>query len=232
MAGTLQFVQMIYDDSHRVELYDFATPYFNHVLSPYFENDVIQRLVPSMDADYLSVCSWRLWRKRGDVHHWLKNDTTLTKDKILSCDADVGILTPRSPAHRPLYMAVNWHGVNWVEPFNRFKSFIRSLGLAVPDVKEFGDPDLKYTIYENHFVTRKEIYHDYVINYLRPSIHFMDQDPIFMGPSGYNQKKRDRAEIKRIQGILGMQDWPIAPFILERLFAIYCHNKDFKVVTI
>lgn len=222
MADTLDFIQIIYDDCQREELYDFARPYFNETLTPYFENSVIADIVPSLLGDYISVCSWRLRRKRGDCQQALKNDLALTTDKIFSSDADVMVLTPRSPAHRPLFMAVNWHGRAWVDAFADFKSFLGSLGVKVPD-------ELRHTVYENHFIARRAIYHDYVLNYLRPSIAYMATKEVYSTPSGYLQKKRNSPDIKIVQSKLGTQDWPIAPFILERLFSIYLEGKNLNI---
>lgn len=225
-------IQILYDEKQREELYPFAIPYFNEKLSPYFENSVIADIVPSISSDYISVCSWRLRRKRGDVHHWLKNDSTLTEYKLESFSGDVAILTPRSPAHKTLLMAATWHGEYWVDAFDHFKPFLNSLGLTVPKCNYVpGDPDLNHAIYENHFVARMEIYHDYVLNCLRPAIQFMEQNKeVYMAPSGYKEKKRNaNEEIKLVQGKLGMTDWPIAPFILERLFSIYINDKGLMV---
>lgn len=224
MARTLDFIQIYYDESQLSELYDFARPYFNPVLSPYFENSVIADLVPTLRADYISVCSWRLRKKRPNQEVYLKNDLTLTTDKIFSCDADVMVLTPRSPAHTPLANAVSWHGQAWVDAFADFKPFLASLGIKVPN-------ELKHTVYENHFIARKEIYHDYVINFLRPCIAYMEtKDKTYMQPSGYVYKKRNAsAEVKMVKEKLMMDDWPIAPFILERLFSIYLEGRNLDV---
>ncbi len=36
---TLDFIQILYKDEQKEEIYDFATPYLNTVLTPYFEKD-------------------------------------------------------------------------------------------------------------------------------------------------------------------------------------------------
>lgn len=222
MARTLDFIQVIYDDSQRAELYPFAKEYFNTTLSPYFENKIIADLVPDLKSDLISICSWRLRKKRGDCQIGLQNDLELTEDKLLSC-VDVGILTPRSPIHKPLQNAVIWHGQAWVDAFKDFRYFLDSIGIKVPD-------ELRYTIYENHFITRRDIYHDYVTNVLTPAIAYMDSRPkTYLQESGYNNKKKDRQEKERVHKALGLPDWPIAPFILERLFSIYIDDKGFNV---
>lgn len=223
---TLDFYQILYHESQREKLYPFAKPYFSVGLTPYFENAIIAGIVPASSAEYISVASWRLRQKRNDG--WtpiaLNNDLILSEEKIFKNEFDVAILTPHSANHQPLAMAINWHGKAWIDAYNAFKPFLSQFG-QIPD-------ELKYSIYENHFIARKEIYHDYVNHWLIPAIDFIGDNPIFFTDSSYLQKKRDQAEIKRVQWLLGRQDWPIAPFLLERLFSFYINDKGFKVVNL
>lgn len=223
---TLDFIQILYDESQREQLYDFAKPYFNVGLSPYFENSLIAGIVPCCTADYISVASWRLRKKRNDTAHYLGGlgHDILTEEKILTADFDVAILTPHSPSHQPLVMAANWHGKAWVDAYNAFKPFLRQFG-KVPD-------ELKYSIYENHFIARGEIYKDYVNRYLIPAIEFIGDDMVFFADSGYVQKKRDQVEIQRVQRLLGRKDWPICVFLLERLFSFYINSRNLKVINL
>jgi hypothetical protein len=222
MAKSLGFFQVYYDEGQLGELYDFAQPFYNQSLTPYFENDIIAHIVPKCDADLIGVASWRLRKKRGDCAVGLKNSLHLSAEKIIDTDADVCILTPRSPIHKPLLAAENWHGKAWVEAFGIFKGYLRSIGIKVPG-------ELVYSIYENHFVAKREIYHEYVEKVLKPSIQFMEDEPIFLTPSGYIKLKRNAPDTQRVTKMLGLKDWPIGVFILERLFSIWINNKGFNV---
>jgi len=224
MAGTLDFFQIYYDQSQKSELYDFAKPVYSVGLTPYFENQFIVSLVPQSEADYISVCSWRLRKKRNDSQHYLKNDLSLTKEKILNASFDVAILTPHSTAHKPLAMAPNWHGKAWVDAFDAFKPFLSQFG-KVPD-------ELTYAIYENHFIARADIYKAYVNDFLIPAIDFIGNDPVYFADSNYLPKKKDTEEITRVQKLLKSNDWPILPFLLERLFSLYINDKGFKVINL
>lgn len=225
MAPTIDFVQIIFNESQRDKCYPWAQVYFNNTLTDYFENDVIARIVPTLNADYISVCSWRLAQKRTDTAINL-NGTGLTEEKILSNEFDIAVLTPRHPRHQPLYMASNWHGQAWDKAFHVFKTeFLPTIGITCPD-------ELNRAIYENHFIAKREIYHDYVQNYLKPAIAFMDTNDVFREDSGYINKKRDAEEIKAYQEKSGRQDWPIGVFILERLFSIYINDKPYKVINL
>lgn len=217
MAKSLDFIQIYFKDEHQKEIYDFATPFFNNKLTDYFENSVISDLVPKLEADLISVCSWRLKKKRGDMFRL--EDKTLTKEKILNSDFDVAILTPRSPSHDALGMAVHWHGKAWVDALNDLKSFTK-----VPN-------KLNYVIYENHFVARREIYHDYVYSMLRPCIDYMSTRPVYFVDAGY-AKRKTAQEAEEYKKLTGRTDWPIAPFVLERLFSIWINDKGFKVINL
>lgn len=220
---SLDFFQIIYDESQREKCYPFAQVYYNETLTDYFENSCIVDLVPDSQADLISVCSWRLAQKRGDCYRL--PDKSLTKEMILNADFDVAVLTPRSPQHKPLLMAHEWHGQAWDEAFEELKGFLKTLGINVPE-------ELTKAIYENHFIAKASIYKEYVRYCLEPAINFCKGKDVFFSNAGYLTKKRDPKEVKAYQEKTGRQDWPIAPFILERLFSIYCEGKGFKIINL
>ena len=223
---TLDFYQIIFDESQRQKCYPFAKVYFNETLTNYFENDVIQRLVPNSQADLIGVCSWRLAQKRGDstTPMVLKGDLSLSEEKILSHDFDIAVLTPRSNRHQPLSMASQWHGKAWDDAFLVFKEdFLKPLGINIKG-------ELQKAVYENHFIAKRGIYHEYVSECLRPAIAFMDERGVFLADSGYVRKKRDPKEIKAYQEKSGRLDWPIGVFVLERLFSIWINGKNYHII--
>jgi hypothetical protein len=233
MARSLDFYQVYFKEEQLGQLYPFAIPHKNETLTDYFENAVIADLVPKSSADYISVCSWRLRQKRSESSTplVLKHDLVLSEEKILSQDFDMAILTPRRPTFRMLDMAANWHGKTWADSFSVFCSdFLRPNGIKIPYITK--DEDLKHAIHENHFIAKGGIYKMYVEYCLKPAIAFMGERAIFSSDSGYVHKKRDTKEIKEYQQKSGRQDWPIAPFILERLFSIWINDKNFKVINL
>jgi len=137
--------------------------------------------------------------------------------EALNDDYDIAILTPRSPTHKPLYMASVWHGRAWLEAIKDLKKFIK-----IPQ-------EVKHSIYENHFVARGEIYKDYVSTCLLPVMDYMSTRPIYFAPSGYAKKKSPQ-EVEEYRKKTGHIDWPIAPFVLERLFSIWIDSQKFKVI--
>jgi hypothetical protein len=213
VATKLKFYQIYFKEDQLSELYPFSTPYLNNNLTDYFENSVIADLIPKTDADFISVCSWRLKQKRGNGIRVNKGLTV----EALNDDYDIAILTPRSPSHKPLVMASLWHGKSWDEAIKDLKKFIK-----IPK-------EVKHSIYENHFVARGEIYKDYVINCLLPVMDYMSTRPVYFTPSGYAKKKSPQ-EVEEYRKKTGHIDWPIAPFVLERLFSIWIDSKNFKVI--
>lgn len=213
MDSKIAFYQIYFKEEQKEELYDFAIPYFNNNLTDFFENSVIADLVPKTHAERICVASWRLKQKRGNGIRINKNLTI----EALNDDYDIAILTPRSPSHKPLYMASIWHGRAWLEAIKELRKFIK-----IPS-------EVRHSIYENHFVARSEIYKDYVSTCLLPAMEFMSTRPVFFGPSGY-AKKKSIDEVEEYRKKTGKIDWPIAPFVLERLFSIWINDQNFKVV--
>lgn len=214
---TLEFHQIIYYELQKFDLYDFATVFTNGDLTEFFENTVISEVVPNAVSDLVSVCSWRLKAKRQDS---IRTKGPLTEETLRTLDYDVAILTPRSNNHRPLEAAKTWHYPHWTPAIERLRDLIK-----IPQ-------EVTHTIYENHFVADRELYQDYVLRYLRPAIAFMKENPgVFRQPSGYAKYKTE-AERLIIKEKLGLDDWPIGVFVLERLFSIYLQNekKHVKVI--
>lgn len=217
------FYQIYFKDEQKEKLYPFATPYKNETLTPYFENQVIAELVPKTTESLVSVCSWRLAQKRGEgaSEPILKRGGTfdLTEDAIRTGDYDIAILTPRN--HKDIVEKfIIWHGEAGRQALAEFRKFIR-IPLTV-----------EHAIYENHFIARGDIYRQYVNECLIPAIEFMKTREVFSMDSGYVTKKRNPQEVAEFQAKTGRRDWPIAPFVLERLFSIWANKKGFKYINL
>ena len=214
---TLDFFQIYYSDEQLTELYPFAHPVKTEGYNPYFENAVIADVVPKSEADLISVCSWRLRRKRNDTKMQLRGAIQLTEERILGEDYDVAVLTPRS--HKDIRQKmILWHGKDaMVTALNEFDKFFR-----IPD-------EVRNTIYENHFIATKKIYHAYVTDCLLPAIDFIAGRECFFADAGYTKRKK-ASDLQRFRDLSGRQDWPIVPFVLERLFCSWINDMDLKVI--
>lgn len=227
---SLIFFQIYFKAEQKESLYDFAIPYHNPGLNEFFENQIIADLVPRCDAELISVCSWRLRQKRGEAFSpVLLENRELTRERILDSDFDVAILTPRRLNSQPLQKAHNWHGIAWDNAYKEIKPFLRSIGVRVPGP----DEDLTVSVYENHFIARKEIYHAYVDTVLKPAMDYCRCREVFYADADYvSKKRRNMQEVIEYRQKSGREDWPIMPFILERLFSMWIADKNFKVVNL
>lgn len=217
-----ELTQIYYREEQKKEIYPFAIPYFNGSLTIFFENSVIADVVEASEAEKIGVCSWKLREKqRWNVGSYRE----ITKDLIES-DYKVLSFTKNSGYHRMLQAAEVWH-----EGFNEsLKIILNKIGIAKPD--EVDSP-----INNNHFMAEKSIFKDYVREYLRPAMAVMKDDQqcheLAMKDSGYLRLVRmNAATPDELVNKLGVNYYPMAPFLLERLFPIYCHNKKIKVTYI
>lgn len=225
---TLDFYQIYYAEEQKQHLYDFAIPVFNSSLTPYFENSVIAELVPKSSADLVSVCSWSLKRKRGDTIYQLKGKDQLTLDSILNSDFDVAILTPRHHTNVKEKL-IYWHAKDQ-ESLENITSALREFEKFIHFPEE-----IKRPVYENHFIAKKEIYVNYVTTCLLPCIEFMSTRSVFMADSDYLRRKQEGARgsiASELKEKIGVPYYPIAPFILERLFSIWLNSKDYKIINL
>lgn len=230
----LDFFQIFYEESQRSELYSFATPFKNEILTDYFENKCIADLVPKSTGDYIGVASWRLRQKRQDgfcpmILKIYSNDD-LSEQKILKGfegGVDVVNLRPFSRGHKMLHMAQVYHGGSlhgyaWENAIEELRTIIE-----IPE-------EVKTPIYENAFISSRSIYIDYVCNCLIPVMDYMRDKPVFFVDSGYARKKErtDPKAVEVYRAKTSRLDWPLAPFILERLFSIWINDKQFKVINL
>lgn len=217
MASKL--VQIIYDDSQRKECYPFSEIYFNDSLTIFFENAIIADLVMASKNEKISVCSWKLKQK---MRWYISNPREITQE-LLESDYDVMSFTKNTRHHMMLEAAEQWH--------KGFKDILRkvcdSIGVLCHN-------EVKIPIYQNHFSAKFEIYQDYCKNYLIPAMDVMQKDPeinkLIMIDSNYSELDKTPPEkLDIIEKEIGVRYFPMAPFILERLFSVYVHNKNIKV---
>jgi hypothetical protein len=218
MAEGVDFFQIYYKPEHLTKLYPFAKPYFNEGLTIFFESEPIRKLVLASTAEKISVCSWRLSEKiRGNVGLRVP----LTVD-IINSDYQVLSLTKNSKKHTMLAHLYQWH------KFSRETMSLlwQKLGFKLPG-------EVKNPIYQHHFCARTEIYKDYVENFLNPAMELTLSDPelnfLMLQPSGYGKLSRE-SDMKSVKAKLGMDDYPLAPFILERCFSAYCQVKGYQII--
>lgn len=209
-----QIFQIYYNEKQLPKVLPFAIPHYNPGLTIFFENAVIKDLVSTATSEKIGVCSWKL----GDKMRRLHLENLLHKK---DSDFQVLSLTRNSGRHQMLAMANAWHP--------GFMKTIRllweKLGLKMPG-------EAKYPIYQNHFIAKTEIYRDYVENFLAPAMEVTEKDEeirnLMIQPSGYGKLNR-QADTRSVKQKLGLDDYPLSPFILERCPSLYFQLKGYNV---
>lgn len=219
MSTKAKLIQIYFKDEQEASCYSFAELYFNERLTIFWENEVIKKMVLVAETEKISVCSWRLKEK---MKYNIRRPRELTQE-ILESDYDVLSMTGNTINHVMLRAADKWH--------TGFTEALRRIGhlcdIHIPK-------EVKIPIYQNHFSATREIYQDYVKNYLIPFMWVMENDlevnKMVMVDSNYAKLRGDQAaSAEYLQAQIGVPYYPLAPFILERLFSVYCTNKKINV---
>lgn len=218
----MEFYQLYYHDAQKENMWPFALPYKNETLTIFFENEPIRKLVTETKADKIAVCSWKL----KDKLHWNLAKPRFTHEiteEVLNSEYDVLPFTRNSNFHEMLGAANGWHP-GFKETMTRI---VNGIGKNMPS-------EVKIPIYQNAFSAKREIYQDYVSDYLNPAMELVKNDPeiykLATVDSHYTKLTRDDgAKSDYLMGKIGFPFYPLIPFILERLFSVYCHNKKINV---
>lgn len=222
----VEFYQIYFREYQKETMYPFAIPYFNNDLTIYFENSVISKLIKGTIADKIAVCSWKLSHpkhtKLGWNVGWPRKIEQITEE-VLNSDYDVLPFTRNTKYHEMLGAASLWH-----------PGFRPALTKIVEGIGKKMPLEVKKPIYQNAFSAKLEIYQDYVTDYLNPAMEIIKNDPeiykLATADSNYTQLARqDAASAEYLQEKIGFPYYPMTPFLLERLFSIYVHNKNINV---
>ena len=216
---SFHFYQIYYAEEQKQEIYPFAIPHYNEGLSIFFENEVIASLVQDSRADKVAVCSWKLKKK---LKWYLGRPRPITPE-VLESDYDVLSFTKNSNYHQMLNAADVHHP--------GFKATLRKI---VEGIGKKMPHEVKQPIYQNHFSAKREIYGDYVKNWLVPSMELIKNDAevyklATVDSKYHNLNKKDAATRDYLKEKIGFGYYPLVPFLLERLFSIYVDHQKIKV---
>jgi hypothetical protein len=217
VEGVTQLIQIYYKDEQKEKLFQFSTPYFNRDLTIFFENKIIADLVTATDSEKVGVCSWKLAQK---LRSRVGLRTPLTVE-ALNSDYDVLSFTRNSKKHTMLAHLYHWHP----KSKEAMALLWQKLGYKLPG-------EVKNPIYQNHYVAKSSIYKDYVLNFLSPAMELISTDEelnnLMLQPSGYGKLSREN-DLRSVRDKLGMSDYPLAPFILERCPSCWMDMKKINV---
>jgi hypothetical protein len=212
-----EIYQLYYKDEQKTKLFPFSIPVKTEGLTIFFENYWITELVKASNSEKIGVCSWKL---RDKLRRNVGLAKTLTEIDI-NGDYQVLSLTRNSKKHQMLAHLYHWH------PKSREAMTLlwSKLGYKLPG-------EAKNPIYQNAFLAKTEIYRDYVDNFLSPAMKLITEDQelnlLMISPSGYGKLSRE-ADLKSVKEKLGLMDYPLAPFILERCASLFFQMKGYQI---
>jgi hypothetical protein len=212
-----ELYQIFYKEDQKEKIYPFAKPYLNEGLTIFFENEPISKLVSESKADKIGVCSWKL-RDKMRARVGLRSPLT---QEVLNSDYQILSLTKNSKKHTMLAHLYHWH------PSSRqaMELLWSKLGFKLCG-------EVKNPIYQNHYVAKREIYQDYVDNFLNPAMELILSDEqmykLMIQPSNYGKLSRE-ADLRSVKAKLGLPDYPLSPFVLERCPSCYFQMKGYNI---
>lgn len=200
-------------EKRKSKLYPFSIPYFNKGLTIFFENSVISELVKVTEADKIAVCSWKLAIKIRRGHKFDQN--------ILNSDYQIISFTQNSKKHQMMAMSNAWH-----------KGFIPTIDLLWSKLGYKRPIEARNPIYKNYYAAKTEIYRDYVVNFLDPAMEMTMKDEelhsMMTAFSGYGRLSHE-SDLPSVKAKLSMDDYPMAPFILERCPSLFYEMKGYRI---
>lgn len=204
-------------EKQKEKILPFAIPYYNEKLTVFFENEPIKNLVMASKADKISVSSWKLNDK---LRIRVGGRVPLTLE-ALNSDYQILSFTKNSKKHTMLAHLYHWH------PSSKqaFELLWTKLGYKVPN-------EPKNPVYQNHWASKVEMARDYVENFLSPAMDLILSDEelnkLMMQLSNYGRLSHD-ADLRRIKEQLGLDDYPLVPFVLERCPCCFFEMKGYRI---
>lgn len=203
--------QIYYNEETKKNCMKGAKLIYNGHLHPSFENKVIADNALDINDEYFGILSHNFKKK-----HYLKKYTV---DNILKEAEKVDVLSFFK--HIKNKNQVNYLSVNQRFDFKKvLEVLLKGTGYEIPEKTPF-------TVYQNAFLCKKEIYHKYVREVLQPALKnsrlVWDE---LMSVSKY--KGSDDAKIKLMkQYDVFLPTYPIFPFAFELLFSIFLANNNY-----
>jgi hypothetical protein len=214
LAKSVNIYQIYYDEASYKNCLDGFIPFYNDRCSPFFENEVIERLIDygkHKESDYFGVFSHSFQHK---IHIWPKN----IFEAINQSEYDVYSFFAGMKTNNIFLKGDAWH-----ENFSLVcKKILEKMGYR----QDIADHEYKTRciVYQNHFVAKAKVYEDYVNKVLRPALHIMSTDEeikeIIWKDAKYHKSKKSEVR-ERLMEQIGVDYYPYHPFVCERLFSFY-----------
>ena len=172
--------------------------------------DVVNNLSP--DTEYLGVFSWKFPIKTGFSKNILYKSLNHYKYKeydILNISKSYWKDTKEY-----LHFSYKYHP--------KLEELIKKLLIHLDkDIY----PDDQHYVYSNFFLMKTDLWKDYIENWIKPAIEFMDNDPEYFEDAKYITG----LPTDKLQELTGLDYYTYHTFVLERLILYFIADKKLKV---
>jgi len=201
---------------------DFV-PYFNPLSDETLESGVIRRLFESEDYrhhEYFGVVSHKFYKKLKKDSNYVKRTIENDEDK-----ADVYSFFSKLDKVNLVLQGDNWHPL--------FSDIYRLLADKLDWGIDFSDKSLKMEpIYSNHWIASTDTFEEFCLDFLIPVMDTINESKVLrdLCNQDANYISREKLSPELCEKVFDRPYYTYHPFILERLFPIFCYlrNKTVK----
>ena len=203
--------QIYFDDESKKNLMKDAKPIFSGSLHPSFENFIIAAIGPTINDDRFGILSHRFKQK----HPAKRYNVESIMEKAAEHDV-VSFFPKFKQRDMVAFMSNNMK----VDFRSIMKRLLRGTGYEIPE-------QTKFIVYQNAFVAKREIYHDYIEKVLKPAMNNarLIQDDLFK-ETRYKGNPDALLTLNQ-RWNKKLKTYPVWPFAFELLFSIYLSNHDY-----
>ena len=226
--NNIKLYQIYYDQKHTPHILNHATPYLNNNPTIYFESAVMCDIFNKkdyVDGEYIGVLSWKASLKIRNVKTLSEIDSAISAQKYdiytFNNKSFLGFTRPhRGSGSR--YDVQAWRALMQLTQHMQSKKIW-------PQVSEKELDKNMLRIYCNYFIAKKEIWEDFVGNFMIPAIQEMKNDEQMKNIATAAHKAYSMPLPQSFIDVTGYDYYPMAPFMLERLINVYIVMRNLKV---
>lgn len=212
----LEIHSIVYDKDQVTEY----TPYDNSSIrtleqkSWRFEyNPIIDIVSRDNNKDYIGIFSWKFPNKTGIIKNILYK--TLLHKKYNEYDF---ISLSRS------YWSTTKDYLNFsYQHHPKLEVLLKRVLEHLNKPYEFAKENY---VYSNFFIMKKENWVDYVENWVKPALEFMENDPEYSENANYTSG----LPADKLKELTGLDHYTYHTFVLERLIVFYVHQKQLSIL--
>jgi hypothetical protein len=222
--------QIYYDEFQKDSLLNGFVPYFNETSTVYLESGIICDLIKSgkcTNCKWFGVFSWKVASK---VHGFNFNKLKEILMRRLRENEKYDLLTTSNDSidgHLPWnpHFPRGLHVEMW-PTFDLLMVKLLEKGI-INKIPNF-NKEMSF-VYCNYFVTKTDLYLNYVNTLLKPAIDLFRDDKELRLMGTRAPKTLHETPPKRFTEHTGFKYYPHIPFVLERLINVYIELNDIKV---